>query len=118
VQACHTGKQPIGIHITMEPTREQKIWQVVLAIPEGKVASYGQIADMAGLGRQARFVGKALGKLPAGHSVPWFRVIRTTGQIAFPPGSDTFERQKSLLESEEIEVINGRVPMARFRWQP
>lgn len=73
---------------------------------------------MAGLGRQARFVGRALGKLPEGHSVPWFRVIRTTGQIAFPEGSETFERQKALLQSEGIEVIKGRVPMARFRWRP
>ncbi len=101
-----------------EPSREQRIWQVVLAIPEGHVASYGQVADMAGLGRQARFVGRALGKLPAGHSVPWFRVIRNTGQIAFPEGTETFLRQKALLEEEEIQVINGRVSMSRFRWCP
>lgn len=102
----------------MDPTREQRIWQVVLAIPPGRVASYGQVADMAGLGRQARFVGRALGKLPAGHSVPWFRVIRTTGQIAFPPGSDTFERQRSLLEQDGVEVVNGRVSMRQYRWRP
>jgi methylated-DNA-protein-cysteine methyltransferase-like protein len=102
----------------MEVTREQRIWQVVLAIPPGHVVSYGQVADMAGLGRQARFVGKALGKLPSGHSVPWFRVIRNTGQIAFPEGSETFERQKSLLENEGVEVVNGRVSMKRFRWRP
>lgn len=102
----------------MEHTREQKIWQVVLAIPSGRVASYGQVADMAGLTRQARFVGKALGRLPAGHSVPWFRVIRTNGQIAFPEGSETFEKQRSLLEKEGVEVVHGRVSMRRFRWQP
>lgn len=102
----------------MEPTREQKIWQVVLAIPEGRVASYGQVADMAGLGRQARFVGRALGKLPSGHAVPWFRVIRNNGQIAFPEGSEIFLRQQSLLEKEGVEVVNGRVAMGRFRWQP
>ncbi|KXS50762.1 MAG: methylated-DNA-protein-cysteine methyltransferase related protein, partial [Marinobacter sp. T13-3] len=73
--------------INQEPSREQKIWQVVAAIPEGKVASYGQIAAMAGLGRQARFVGRALGRLPAGHSIPWHRVIRSNGQIAFPEGT-------------------------------
>lgn len=101
-----------------ELTREQKIWQVVLAIPPGRVASYGQVAEMAGLGRQARFVGKALGRLPAGHSVPWFRVLRNTGHIAFPPGSDHFERQKSLLEKDGVEVISGRVAMSRFRWLP
>lgn len=68
--------------------KDQKIWQVVAAIPAGKVASYGQIADMAGLGRQARYIGKALGKLPEGHSIPWYRVIRSNGQIAFPIGSE------------------------------
>lgn len=102
----------------MEPTKEQKIWQVVAAIPPGKVASYGQVADMAGLGRQARFVGRALGKLPAGHAVPWFRVLRTNGQIAFPEGSGAFLKQKEHLESEGVEVVNGRVRMSRFRWQP
>ena len=102
----------------MEPTKDQKIWQVVLSIPEGKVASYGQVADMAGLGRQARYIGRALGKLPAGHSVPWYRVLRTNGQIAFPENSPTFLKQKQLLEHEGVEVINGRVSMPQFRWQP
>lgn len=101
-----------------EPTREQKIWQVVAAIPAGKVASYGQVADMAGLGRQARFVGRALGKLPAGHSVPWYRVIRTNGQIAFPEGSPAYIRQTSMLKEEGVEVINGRVSMRVYRWTP
>ncbi|MBW4933753.1 MGMT family protein [Marinobacter sp. F4206] len=102
----------------MEPTKDQKIWQVVLSIPKGRVASYGQVADMAGLGRQARYIGRALGKLPAGHSVPWYRVLRTNGQIAFPEGSSTFLMQKELLEQEGVEVISGRVSMRRFRWLP
>jgi methylated-DNA-protein-cysteine methyltransferase-like protein len=100
-----------------EPTKDQKIWQVVLAVPEGRVVSYGQVAEMAGLGRQARYIGRALGKLPAGHSVPWYRVIRSNGQIAFPEGSDIFREQVSRLEAEGVEVINGRVSMSRFRWQ-
>jgi len=100
-----------------EPGKDQKIWQVVLAIPPGKVASYGQVADMAGLGRQARYIGRALGKLPPGHSVPWYRVIRSNGQIAFPEGSEIYCQQMSLLKAEGVEVINGRVSMRRFRWQ-
>jgi methylated-DNA-protein-cysteine methyltransferase-like protein len=101
-----------------EPTKDQKIWQVVASIPSGCVASYGQIADMAGLGRQARYIGRALGKLPEGHSIPWYRVIRTNGQIAFPIGSEAFELQAQSLREEGVEVIDGRVPMARFRWRP
>lgn len=101
-----------------EPTKDQKIWQVVAAIPPGKVASYGQVAAMAGLGRQARYIGRALGKLPTGHSIPWFRVIRSNGQIAFPEGSDAFETQVYRLRSEGVEVANGRISMRRFQWQP
>lgn len=100
-----------------EPGKDQKIWQVVLAIPAGKVASYGQVAEMAGLGRQARYIGRALGKLPKGHSVPWYRVIRSNGQIAFPEGSEIYNTQVSSLEAEGVEVVNGRVAMGRFRWQ-
>lgn len=100
-----------------EPSKDQKIWQVVLAIPPGKVASYGQVAEMAGLGRQARYIGRALGKLPKGHSVPWYRVIRSNGQIAFPEGSEIYCEQVGLLQTEGVEVVNGRVAMRRFRWQ-
>lgn len=102
----------------MEATKDQKIWQVVLSIPEGKVASYGQVAAMAGLGRQARYIGRALGKLPAGHSVPWYRVIRSNGQIAFPEGTATFRLQKELLLQEGVEVESGRVKMSRYQWRP
>ncbi|WP_100639395.1 MGMT family protein [Marinobacter salexigens] len=100
-----------------EPGKDQKIWQVVMAIPAGKVASYGQVAQMAGLGRQARYIGRALGKLPKGHSVPWYRVIRSNGQIAFPKDSEIYREQVSRLEAEGVEVVNGRVAMRRFGWQ-
>ncbi|WP_144822338.1 MGMT family protein [Marinobacter piscensis] len=99
-----------------EPGKDQKIWQVVAAIPPGKVASYGQVAEMAGLGRQARYIGRALGKLPRGHEIPWYRVIRSNGQIAFPQGSDTYHEQVSRLQAEGVEVVNGRVAMKQFRW--
>ena len=101
-----------------EPTKEQKIWQVVAAIPQGKGASYGQVAAMAGLGRQARFVGRALGKLPAGHSIPWYRVIRSNGQIAFPEGTETCQLQTEKLRLEGVEVYKGKVKMKDFQWQP
>lgn len=99
-----------------EPGKDQKIWQVVAAIPAGKVASYGQVAEMAGLGRQARYIGRALGKLPAGHEIPWYRVLRSNGQIAFPQGSDRYHEQVSRLQAEGVEVVSGRVSMKQFRW--
>jgi methylated-DNA-protein-cysteine methyltransferase-like protein len=104
--------------LEQEPSREQKIWQVVAAIPEGSVASYGQVAAMAGLGRQARFVGRALGRLPAGHSIPWHRVIRSNGQIAFPEDTEARQLQTEKLRMEGVEVIKGRVRMKAFQWQP
>lgn len=99
-----------------EPGKDQKIWQVVAAIPPGKVASYGQVAEMAGLGRQARYIGRALGKLPAGHEIPWYRVLRSNGQIAFPQGSDIYHEQVRRLQAEGVEVVSGRVSMKQFRW--
>lgn len=101
-----------------EPTREQKIWQVVAAIPHGTVASYGQVAAMAGLGRQARFVGRALGRLPAGHDIPWHRVLRSNGQIAFPEATEARRTQTEKLRLEGVEVNNGRVSMRTFQWRP
>ena len=101
-----------------EPAKDQKIWQVVAAIPAGRVASYGQVADMAGLGRQARYIGRALGKLPRGHAIPWYRVIRSNGQIAFPIGSEAFEIQAQTLREEGVIVVDGRVSMRQFGWRP
>lgn len=100
------------------PTRDQMIWQVVWLIPEGRVANYGQVASLAGLPGLARYVGRALGKLPAGSEVPWYRVLKSNGQLAFKPGSDAFIRQSDSLHQEGVEVIEGRVSMARYRWEP
>lgn len=94
------------------------IWHVVSLIPPGKVASYGQVADLAGLPGRARMVGKALGAVPAGQSVPWFRVLRASGQIAFPAGSELALRQAHLLRDDGVEVRNNRVNMRLFGWQP
>ena len=94
------------------------IWHVVSIIPVGKVASYGQVADLAGLPGRARMVGKVLGAAPAGQPVPWFRVLRSNGQIAFPKGSALALRQAQLLREEGVEVRNHRVSMRLYGWQP
>lgn len=100
------------------PTREQMIWQVVCAIPEGQVASYGQIARLAGLDGLARFVGRAMSQLPPGSDVPWHRVLKSDGRIAFPPDSERHLRQRECLESENVQVRQGRVAMKNYRWTP
>lgn len=95
-----------------------KIWQTVLAIPKGRVASYGQIADLAGLPGKARLVGKALGFAPANMHVPWQRVINSQGKISFAKETEQFNKQKGLLQSEGVVVLNGRVKLKEFQWQP
>ncbi|MDH3587938.1 MAG: methylated-DNA--[protein]-cysteine S-methyltransferase [Gammaproteobacteria bacterium] len=95
----------------------RRVWSTVQQIPEGKVATYGQVADLAGLGRAARRVGRALRELPAGSEVPWYRVIRAGGQIAFPTGSSAFNRQRKLLEAEGVSLINGRIDLGVYGWQ-
>ena len=96
----------------------QRIWKTVQAIPPGKVASYGQIADLAGLPGRARLVGKCLGYVPEGMQVPWYRVLRSNGQLAFAKGSDTAKTQTGLLQQENVVVLNNRVKLKAFQWQP
>lgn len=99
-----------------------KIWQTVQAIPAGKVACYGQVADLAGLPGRARLVGKALGVIPVngwqGQPVPWFRVINAQGKISFAPATEHFEKQRDLLQDEQVIVIKGRIKLKIFQWQP
>ncbi|MGJ8680435.1 MGMT family protein [Paraglaciecola sp.] len=95
-----------------------QIWRTVQLIPIGFVSSYGQIADLAGLPGRARLVGKSLGFIPSDMNVPWYRVLRSNGQIAFPLGSESAIVQAGLLQEEEVVVINNRVKMKLFQWQP
>lgn len=94
------------------------IWQTVLAIPPGKVASYGQIADLAGLPGRARLVGRCMGYAPKELQVPWYRVLRSNGQLAFKAGSSGSQKQTGLLQEEGVAVIKNRVNLAEFQWQP
>jgi methylated-DNA-protein-cysteine methyltransferase-like protein len=98
--------------------RYQKIWHTVQLIPKGKVASYGQIADLAGLPGRARLVGKSLGYIPKELQVRWYRVLRSNGQIAFPAGSEQAAKQIGLLQEEDVVVLNNRVKMKTFQWSP
>ena len=97
----------------------RKIWEQAVLIPEGAVASYGQIAKLAGLPRRAaRMVGRALGAAPAELNVPWHRVVNAAGRIALPPDSPGFKRQQALLEAEGIVVTNGQLDIDVYRWDP
>ena len=92
------------------------IWAKISEIPYGKVATYGQIADMVGLPRHARLVGYALRNAPEELELPWHRVINAKGEPAFPVDSESYLRQRRLLENEGVVFIKGRVPLKTFRW--
>lgn len=96
----------------------EAIWNVVAAIPVGRVATYGEVAKLAGLPRGARQVGRALGLAPASLRLPWFRVIGAGGRIALPKNSTGFRTQVRKLRAEGIEVVNGRVRLPKFQWTP
>ncbi len=96
----------------------EKIYAVVRRIPRGRVATYGQVADLAGLEGHARQVGYALHALPPGSGLPWHRVINSRGEISAPGGSDWGELQRLLLEAEGIEFdAGGHVDLRRWRWK-
>ncbi len=92
---------------------------MVRRIPRGRVATYGQIATLAGQAGHARQVGYALSALPDGSDVPWHRVINTRGEVSRrrTPGYDRLQRM--LLEDEGVAFESpGRVPLERYRWRP
>ena len=96
---------------------QQRIWQIVAAIPYGKITTYGDVARLAGSPRAARQVGGVLKRLPAGSQLPWHRVINRHGQISLT-GDDLF-RQRDALEAEGIEVTDdGHIALDKYRWQP
>jgi methylated-DNA-protein-cysteine methyltransferase-like protein len=96
----------------------QKIYATVRRIPAGKVATYGQIATLAGVDGHARQVGYALHALSDGTDVPWHRVINARGEISARSGSDSHELQRMLLEAEGVEFdLEGRISLRRFQWR-
>ncbi len=97
----------------------ERIYDVVRRIPRGRVATYGQVAELAGLGGHARQVGYALHGLPAGSRVPWQRVVNARGQVSPRtfPGPDRVQR--AMLQSEGVDFgDDGRIDLARYRWTP
>ena len=95
----------------------RQILQVVALIPYGKVASYGQIAKLAGLPKHARLVGYVLKHLDQETEIPWHRVINSQGKISLSKLNDQGQNiQAQLLMAEGILVIGGKVKMKEFQW--
>jgi methylated-DNA-protein-cysteine methyltransferase-like protein len=97
-----------------------RIYAVVRQIPVGQVATYGQVAELAGLIGKPRLVGYALYRVAEADAVPWHRVINAKGEVSHAlsrNGSDYL--QKVLLEDEGVVfTAKGKVNLATYRWQP
>ena len=102
----------------MSPTYA-RIYAAVRRIPRGRVATYGQIAELAGLPGHARQVGYALHALPADSTVPWHRVLNARGALSLRREAGAELTQRLLLEREGVRFdAGGRVDLARVRWRP
>ncbi len=96
-----------------------RIYALVRRVPRGRVATYGQIADLADVDGHARQVGYALHALPEHNDVPWHRVVNARGEISLrtSPGADQIQRQ--LLEHEGVAFDQrNRIALRRFQWRP
>ena len=92
-----------------------RIYAAVQGIPRGRVATYGQVAERAGLPRRWRLVGRALKALPPDSAIPWHRVVNARGAVS-PRGDGASTReQRGLLEDEGVAFgPGGRIDLARF----
>ena len=101
----------------MEHSVHQRIYDTVCRIPAGRVATYGQVASLAGLPGQARLAGYALHTLPGESDVPWHRVVNARGGISLNREYGAGNLQQSLLEAEGISFDeHGKIDLAIFGW--
>jgi methylated-DNA-protein-cysteine methyltransferase-like protein len=97
--------------------RHARILTAVRRIPRGKVATYGQVARLAGLPRRARLVGAVLRELPEGTGVPWQRVVNAQGRVSPRGAPGAVDDQRSRLEREGVAFLRGgRIAMREHQW--
>ena len=110
-----------SLSIKLGENRNDRVWAVVREIPSGNVATYGQIAALAGItGRSgARQVGYALASLKQNTNVPWHRVINAKGELSPRANTDAVEYQRMLLEEEGVGFDHRRcIDLRHYGWQP
>ena len=99
--------------------RRERIYAIVDSVPEGCVATYGQVASEAGLGRGARQVGRALRELPAGSKLAWHRIVNASGRISERGDGSSERLQRRRLRAEGVTFERGgRIDLERYRWRP
>ncbi len=95
---------------------EQQIYAVIHQIPQGCVATYGDVAKLAGYPGYARHVGRVLSHLPKETRLPWFRVINSQGKISLT--GERLLKQIALLREDGIDVKpQGKISLRLYRWQ-
>lgn len=95
----------------------RRVYEAVAEIPRGKVATYGQIAEMAGEPTAARDVGYLMSQALPGHGLPCHRVVNRTGELAPEYAFGGKARQRAMLEAEGITFLkNGRIHVERHQW--
>jgi methylated-DNA-protein-cysteine methyltransferase related protein len=119
-KAKKPAKKPARAKRVRPPEISRSVPESILAavrrIPRGKVCTYGNVAEVAGLPRRARLVGTVLRQTPSARGLPWYRVINAGGRISFPVGSDAYARQRHKLEAEGVVFVGGRVDLRRYGW--
>ncbi|WP_028081262.1 MGMT family protein [Solimonas soli] len=96
----------------------ERIWAVIARIPQGRVATYGQVAAEAGFPRQPRRTAQALRAVPDDLKLPWYRVINAQGKLSFEPGSKAYRLARRSLEAEGVVFVRDKIDFERYRWQP
>ena len=97
----------------------ERILTLIKQVPPGCVATYGQIAKLAGIPRNSRQVGSVLKKLPAGSGVPWYRIVNSKGEISDRENESSQNIQRMALEEEGISFDdNDRIRLKEFQWSP
>lgn len=86
---------------------DKAIWQTVARIKPGRVMSYGQVARASGFPRHSRMVSKAMSR--SATPLPWYRVIRSDGTLAFTVGGNAYNKQRALLEKEGVRFVGKKV---------
>lgn len=100
--------------MTTNPTT--RIYEIVKQIPSGRVATYGQVAELAGDRRMARAVGNALHRNPDPESIPCHRVVNAKGELAESFAFGGAREQAKRLEAEGVAVVDGRVDLKKYGW--
>ncbi|MDP0561370.1 MAG: methylated-DNA--[protein]-cysteine S-methyltransferase [Candidatus Endonucleobacter sp. (ex Gigantidas childressi)] len=94
----------------------KRVWYILSQIPEGKVITYGKLAEMADAPKAARTVGNILKQLPAGTELPWHRVVNHKGKISVSKNTPRHQEQKMRLENEGVILATEKIDLKIYCW--